>query len=49
LLNAVVDPDPAEIAAVEEAFVPLRLQLGDPHVRDLNVVWLPGRTGSRNT
>ena len=34
-------PNPAVISAVEEAFVPLRLQLGDPHVRDLNIVWLP--------
>jgi hypothetical protein len=34
-------PDPAVIAAVEEAFVPLRLQLGNRHVRDLNIVWLP--------
>lgn len=34
-------PDPAVIAAVEAAFVPLRLHLGNPHVRDLNIVWLP--------
>ena len=34
-------PDPAVIAAVKDIFVPLRLQLGDPHVRDLNIVWLP--------
>ena len=34
-------PDPAVIAAVKEAFVPLRLLLGDPHVRYLNIVWLP--------
>ncbi len=34
-------PDPAVTSAVETAFVPLRLQLGDPHVRDLNIVWLP--------
>jgi hypothetical protein len=49
-------PAPAVISAVEEAFVPLRLQLGNPHVRDLNIVWLPtvvildhrGREHARN-
>jgi hypothetical protein len=34
-------PDPAVAAAVSEAFVPLRLDFRDPHVRELNVVWLP--------
>lgn len=34
-------PDPAVIAAVAEAFVPLRLDYRDPHMRELNVVWLP--------
>jgi MoxR-like ATPase len=34
-------PDPAVIRAITAAFVPLRLQLGDRHVRDLNIVWLP--------
>ena len=34
-------PDPAVIAAVNTSFVPLRLHLTDPHVRELNIVWLP--------
>lgn len=34
-------PDPTVIAAVDAAFVPLRLDVGDPHVRELNIVWLP--------
>lgn len=34
-------PDPAVIAAIVRAFVPLRLDLRDPHVRELNIVWLP--------
>jgi hypothetical protein len=37
----VVYPDPAVIAAVTAAFVPLRLDYRDPHLRELNVVWLP--------
>ena len=36
-----VYPDPAVIAAVSAAFVPLRLDFRDPHRRELNVVWLP--------
>jgi len=36
-----VYPDPAVIAAVTEAFVPLRLDFRDPRMRELNVVWLP--------
>jgi hypothetical protein len=36
-----VYPDPAVIAAVAEAFVPLRLDFQEPHVRELNIVWLP--------
>ena len=36
-----VYPDPAVIAAISAAFVPLRLDYRDPHLRDLNVVWLP--------
>lgn len=34
-------PDPAVIARVNATFVPLRLELRDPHVRELNIVWLP--------
>ena len=34
-------PDPAVIARVNAGFVPLRLDLRDPHVRELNIVWLP--------
>ena len=34
-------PDPAVIAAVAEAFVPVRIDFRDPHFRELNVVWLP--------
>lgn len=34
-------PDPAVIAAIEASFIPLRLDFRDPHVRELNVVWLP--------
>ena len=34
-------PDPAVIAVVAEAFIPLRVDLRDPHTRELNVVWLP--------
>lgn len=34
-------PNPAVIHAVEDRFVALRLQHADPHVRDLNLVWLP--------
>lgn len=34
-------PDPAVTSAIAAAFVPLRLQFGDRHVRDLNIVWLP--------
>ena len=34
-------PDPAVAAAVAAAFVPLRLDVSDRHVRDLNIVWLP--------
>ena len=34
-------PDPAVIAAVSEAFVPVRLDFQDRHVRELNIVWLP--------
>ncbi|MGH2616407.1 MAG: thioredoxin family protein [Thermomicrobiales bacterium] len=34
-------PDHAVIAAVAEAFVPLRLDVADPRVRELNIVWLP--------
>jgi hypothetical protein len=41
LLDAVVYPDPAVIAAVATSFVPLRLDFRDPHVRELNIVWLP--------
>jgi len=41
LLDTVVYPDPAVIAAVAEAFVPLRIDYRDPHMRELNVVWLP--------
>jgi hypothetical protein len=41
LLDAVVYPVPAVVAAVAEAFVPLRLDYRDPHMRELNVVWLP--------
>jgi len=36
-----VYPDPAVIAAVEAAFVPVRLDYRDPKVRELNIVWLP--------
>jgi hypothetical protein len=36
-----VYPDPAVIAAVDAAFVPLRLEHRDPKVRELNIVWLP--------
>jgi hypothetical protein len=41
LLDAVVYPHPAVIAAVDAAFVPLRLDFRDPNVRKLNIVWLP--------
>ena len=34
-------PDPAVIAVVTVAFVPLRVDFRDPHFRELNVVWLP--------
>jgi hypothetical protein len=34
-------PDPAVIAAVAAAFVPLRVDFRAPHFRELNVVWLP--------
>ena len=34
-------PDPAVVAAVTATFVPLRLGYRDPHLRELNVVWLP--------
>lgn len=34
-------PDPAVIAAVEVSFIPVRLDIKDPHVRELNIVWLP--------
>lgn len=36
-----VYPDRAVTAAIDAAFVPLRLDYRDPNVRDLNVVWLP--------
>ena len=36
-----VYPDPAVIDAVRASFVPLRLDFRDPHVRELNIVWLP--------
>lgn len=36
-----VYPDPAVIAAVNAAFVPLRLDFRDPNVRELNIAWLP--------
>jgi hypothetical protein len=29
------------IAAIDAAFIPLRLDIGDAHVRTLNIVWLP--------
>jgi hypothetical protein len=34
-------PNSAVIAAVAEAFIPLRIDFRDPHFRQLNVVWLP--------
>lgn len=34
-------PDPAIIAAVNAAFVPVRLDLRHPKVRELNILWLP--------
>ena len=34
-------PDPAVVAAVSEAFVPVRLDFQDRQVRALNIVWLP--------
>lgn len=34
-------PAPTVIAAVNAAFVPLRLNLTHPKVRELNIVWLP--------
>lgn len=36
-----VYPDPTVIAAVNAAFVPLRLDYRDPKVRELNIAWLP--------
>ncbi|MCC6313942.1 MAG: thioredoxin family protein [Thermomicrobiales bacterium] len=36
-----VYPDRAVIAAVNDRFVALRLDHADPHVRPLQVVWLP--------
>jgi hypothetical protein len=41
LLDTVVYPDPAVIATVAEAFIALRIDYRDPHMRELNVVWLP--------
>jgi len=34
-------PHPAIIAAVTTRFVPLKLDYRDPHVRALNLIWLP--------
>ena len=34
-------PDADVVAAVNAAFVPLRLDLHHPRVRELNIVWLP--------
>ena len=34
-------PDPAVARAVSGRFVPLRLHLSHPRVRDLNLLWLP--------
>lgn len=34
-------PDPAVVAAAAATFVPLRLDYRDPHVRQLNILWLP--------
>ncbi len=34
-------PHPAVIAAVTTRFVPLKLDHRDPHVRALNLIWLP--------
>lgn len=34
-------PDRAVIAAIDAAFVPLRLDYQDPRVRELNIAWLP--------
>jgi hypothetical protein len=41
VLDAVVYPVRAVIDAVNERFVALRLDHTDPHVRPLQVVWLP--------
>jgi hypothetical protein len=37
----VVYPDSAVIAAVNAAFIPVRLDYRDPKVRELNIAWLP--------
>lgn len=34
-------PDPAVARVVTDRFVPLKLHMSDPHVRDLNLLWLP--------
>lgn len=41
LLDSVVYPEPAVIEAINATFVPLRLNVRDPKVREWNVLWLP--------
>jgi hypothetical protein len=41
LLDSVVYPAPEVVAAVNAAFVPLRLNIREPKVREWNVLWLP--------